>query len=136
MKHKKFIIAGIILFIALGALIYVAFGGSISYYETVSELKEQGETVYGKQVKVHGYVVEGSMVFDDENISWNFIMFNKDQPEDTLSIVYDKHQLPDALKEGEEGNGVTVEGELISMEEFHAHTLMTSCPSKYESKVN
>jgi len=136
MKYKKFIIAGVILCVALGALIYVAFSGSISYYETISELKEQDETVYGKQVKVHGYVVEGSMVFDDEKIAWNFVMFNKDQPEDTLSIVYDKRLLPDSLKEGEEGNGVTAEGELVSMEEFHAHTLMTSCPSKYESNVN
>ena len=58
MRHKKLITGGAILCVAIVALIAVAVGSSMPYYESISKFRDQGDSIYDKTVKVHGHLLE------------------------------------------------------------------------------
>ena len=130
MKHKRYIIGGLIACLALGYLVYVLLGSTMTYYSTVSELIEQGESAYGKGVRVKGEVVPGSMESNTENPVLTFIITDN---EGTIDVIYEGKaaDIPDVLGDQTE---VVLEGKLDSSETFHASSILTKCPSKYEKE--
>ena len=124
LRKKRFLIGGIIIFLAIGYLSYVGFVGGATYYYTVSEAIEQGSSIYGENIRVNGQVTPGSV---QQEAAGSTLQFTIADEEESLPVVY-QGAVPDTFKEG---NAVVVEGHLNSSGVFQAHTLMPKCPSKY-----
>lgn len=126
-KRKSFIIGGVIVLLAMGYLGYTSFAGAATYYYKVGELMQQGQVIYGQNVKVDGLVVDGSVVRESAGRVLKFAISDNESGV-TLPIVY-QGVVPDTFKVGIE---VVVEGALGSDGIFQSKTLLTKCPSKYE----
>lgn len=124
LRKKRFLIGGIIIFLAIGYLGYVGFMSSATYYYTVSELMEQRGSVYGETVRVNGQVASGSLEQDAVGRTLRFIITDG---EASLPVFY-QGVVPDSFKVGRD---VVIEGHLDSVGIFQAHTLMPKCPSRY-----
>ncbi len=127
LRKKKFLIGGIIVFLAIGYLSYTGFVGGATYYYTVGELMEQGSSIYDENVRVNGDVAPGSV---RQEAAGHTLSFTITDAEESLPVVY-QGVVPDSFKVG---NEVVVEGYLDSSGIFQAHTLMPKCPSKYVVK--
>ena len=127
LRKKRFLISGIILFVAIGYLGYTGFVGGATYYYTVSELTEQGSSIYGENVRVNGQAVPGSV---QQETAGRTLRFTITDGEESLAVIY-HGVVPDSFKVG---NDVVVEGHLDSDGIFQANTLMAKCPSKYVPK--
>ena len=121
---RKFLIGGLIVFLAISYLGYMGFKSSATYYYTVSELMEQGSLAYGENLRVNGQVVPGSIETESGGLILRFAITETGE---SLPVVY-QGVVPDTFKVG---SGVVVEGNLDSSGIFHANTMMTKCPSKY-----
>jgi len=126
LKKKRFLIGGIIVFLAIGYLGYMGFSGSATYYYMVGELIEQGSSVDDENVRVSGQVAPGSVEQEAQGRILRFTMIDAEGGE-SLPVVY-QGVVPDAFKVG---NEVVVEGYLDSSGIFRANTILTKCPSKY-----
>ncbi len=126
MGRKKFLIGGIILFIALGYLGYTGFVSSATYYYEVSEFLEQESTLYDQNVRINGTVVPGSIEQESQGLVLRFTIKDVEQ-EATLPIIY-HGAVPDTFKAG---NDVVVEGKYTTEGIFEADTILTKCASKY-----
>ncbi len=124
LKKKKFLIGGIIVFLTIGYLGFIGFQSSATYYYEVSELLQQGSSVYGKNVRVNGQVAPGSL---EQEAAGRILRFTIIDREESLPVVYQGH-VPGTLKVG---GDVVVEGYLNPLGIFQAHTLMPKCPSRY-----
>lgn len=129
MRSRKVIIGGLVICIALGYLGYLGYtllGSSLDYYATVSDLKEKGESIYDQKVRVNGEVIPDSIVFDTENLTLTFTITDGHE---SLEIIYEGLR-PDGL---ENQTDVVLEGMLSTADVFHASSILTKCPSKYEA---
>ena len=126
LKQKKFLIGGIIIFLAIGYLGFIGFQNSATYYYTVSEFMEQGSSVYDENVRVNGKVVPGSLEQESAGGILRFTIIDV-EGEGSLPVVY-QGVIPDTFKVG---NEVVIEGQLNPDGIFQANTILTKCPSKY-----
>lgn len=128
-KKLKFAIGGIVI---AAAIIYMAFAGArntMIYYMTVDELMAKGDSIQGEGIRVAGKVVPTSIVKGPQLTEVRFNVKDKDGAQ--ILPVYYNGILPDMFKDEAD---VIVEGRYNSDGVFHAKTLMTSCPSKYEAE--
>ncbi len=124
MRKFKFALLGILIMTGLAYAIYSGFSKSMVYYYTVSEIAEDPPSKE-TNVKVSGKVLKGSVLKD-----MNVVQFKIYEGENVINVIY-KGILPDAFTE--EGE-VIAEGKYIpSKKTIVAHTLMTKCPSRYET---
>jgi cytochrome c-type biogenesis protein CcmE len=127
-KKTKFIVGSVLIVAAIGYLITTGINSTSKYFFTVDELMSQKVSYAGAGLKVKGNVVNGSIVRDTENyLKINFAIEDKSS---NLNVIYEGI-IPDMFKDGQE---VVVEGTLAQDGVFHANTLLTSCPSKYEAE--
>jgi len=124
--RKQFLIAGLVLAVALGALMYIGLRGAAMYYLTVDELLAKGETIYGQQVRLNGKVVPGSIQSEPTTRTYRFLVTSDGQR--SVPVVY-QGAVPDTFREDAE---VVLEGSLTPQGVFEAKTLLAKCPSKYE----
>ena len=129
LRKKRFLIGGIIIFLAIGYLGYVGFMGAATYYYTVTELMEQGNSIYDENVRVNGQVAPGSVEQEVQGRTLKFTIIDI-EGEESLPVVY-QGVVPDTFKVG---NEVVVEGYLDSAGIFRANTILAKCPSKYVPK--
>lgn len=129
MRSRRFLIGGLIVCSAVGYLGYVGFGGVATYYYTVSELLEQGSSIYGQNVRVNGQVTPGSVQQEAAGLIVRFTIVDV-EGDKSLLVVY-HGVVPHSFRVG---GDVVVEGHLNSAGIFQAHTLMPRCPSKYVPK--
>ena len=127
LKKRKFLVGGIIVFIAVGYLGYMGFQSSATYYYTVSELAEQGNSIHSERVRVNGLVAPGSLEQEPGSFILKFIIT---EGEESLPVVY-QGVVPDAFKVG---NEVVVEGYLNQDGILQSNNILTKCPSKYVPK--
>jgi len=127
LKRRKFLIGGIIVILAIGYLGFTGFQNSATYYYTVGEFYEQGNSIYGENIRVNGLVAEGSVEQDSVGKMLKFIVVEEDK---SLPVVY-QGIVPDTFKTG---INVVVEGTVDSEGVFQAHTLLPKCPSRYEAQ--
>ena len=130
MKHKqiKFVIGSVLIVLAVGYLITTSISTTSKFFLTVDELALAGTQYHGSGIKVKGKVVNGS-ISRDPNDRLD-VSFRIEENKATLPVTY-KGVTPDMFEDGRE---VVVEGTLDKSGVFHANTLMTSCPSKYEAE--
>jgi cytochrome c-type biogenesis protein CcmE len=132
MKKKTYLIGGLIILVALGALGFVAFRGAATYYYTVGEILSKANTLSGQTVRVAGPVVVDSLELSKTPVnSAKFVIHDRDNTQLLLSITY-QGTLPDAFKEGTDA---VAEGKLNSSGVFEATQIIVKCPSKYEPQA-
>ena len=124
LKKKRFLIGGIIVFLAIGYLGFMGFQSSATYYYEVSELVDLGGSIYGENVRVNGQVAPGSVEQEAGSLNLKFSII---EGRKSLPVVYEG-VIPDTFKVG---NEVVVEGYLDSAGIFQANTILTKCPSRY-----
>lgn len=119
----KFLVAGAVVLLAIGYLIFTAMGQASVYYLTVSELHTTG-AADGRPVRVSGDVVPGSIVRDGTSLR-----FNVTDGSGSLPVVY-QGVVPDIFADDVQ---VVVEGRTGPDGAFRANTLLAKCPSKFEA---
>jgi cytochrome c-type biogenesis protein CcmE len=126
----KVILTGILLIAGGGFLIYSSLQDA-QYYEFVDEVSAKPADYVGKDLKLHGYVVAGSI--DDHidgDVKQQFFVLQRGGKEIRIHHLGPK---PDNLKPRSE---VVAQGRLIDKGNgellFEATELMAKCPSKYE----
>jgi len=132
MRKKTYIIGGIIIFIALCSLGFVAFRGAATYYYTVAEILSKANSLKGQTVRVAGPVVVNSLEVSKSPVnSAKFVMHDRDNTQLVLTVTY-QGTLPDAFKEGTDA---VAEGKLNPNGVFEASQIIVKCPSKYEPQA-
>ncbi|MBW6471119.1 MAG: cytochrome c maturation protein CcmE [Methanosarcinaceae archaeon] len=125
MKRKNRTILGVaIIFVLLGYLAVSSFSNSLSYYMTVTELKEKGELGYGETVNINGSLILESINWEPENQLLEFTLKDGDE---TLDVVYEG-SLPNNFREA---TSVVVSGQYSEDQIFRANKMLVKCPSKY-----
>jgi cytochrome c-type biogenesis protein CcmE len=125
----KILIAVVGLVAGLAVLFGVGLKGSMVYYLSVGEfLDRQGREDLGENFRVNGNVVAGSIERTPGRMGAKFRMTDGKRE---LAVVYAK-ETPDTFVDGSE---VVVEGRLGADDRFVAQTLLSKCPSKYESSA-
>jgi cytochrome c-type biogenesis protein CcmE len=124
MLRKKYIIGGVLLLVAVGFLLYTGFREGTIYYYTISELKENAETLADKEIRVAGQVADGSIEWESDSLTVRFTLVEEGE---SLPVIY--HGVaPDNLQEGREA---VVGGKYDAGGFFLADNILTKCPSKY-----
>jgi len=129
-KNRRFIIGASIIVAAVTYLVYTGIRETSVYYLTIDEFLSKRSTVAGEGVRVAGRVAADSMRWNAGTLDLGFRLANFDNT-DGVDVKYNG-VLPDMFAEGRD---VIVEGTYGREGVFHAKTLMTSCPSKYEAEV-
>ena len=121
----SFILGGIAI---LGAVIYLIFANTqadAEYYMTVSEL-QHCNICATQAVRVAGEVQAGTIVYDNAH---GQVRFDINDGSRSLAVVY-SGVVPDIFRAGVT---VVVEGHYTGKGPFQAQTLLTKCPSKFQS---
>jgi cytochrome c-type biogenesis protein CcmE len=121
----SFVLAGIAVLAAVIYLVYVNTQANAVYYMTIPELR-QCATCSLQTVRVEGVVQAGSIVRNDQAHLVNFVISDGRQ---TLPVSY-TGIVPDIFRGGAQ---VVVEGHYSGQGAFQAQTLLTKCPSKFQS---
>jgi cytochrome c-type biogenesis protein CcmE len=120
--------AALILVIA-GTLVWLAAGGiseSKTYYKTVSELQQMGDTAMDRRLRVAGDVEPGSIVRLGKEVA--FTLHQEDQK---LKVIYDgTDPLPDTFKDSAQA---LADGRMGADGVFRANKIQAKCASKYEA---
>lgn len=132
-RNYRFGIGALLLIGALGYLVYAGVRQSAVYYLTIGEFVHRKHELAGREVRVAGRVVPGSVVkrVDASGTRLDFALYDftgeQTQPDQRLAIHY-VGIVPDMFAEGRD---VIVEGHYDGSV-LRARSVMTSCPSKYE----
>jgi cytochrome c-type biogenesis protein CcmE len=116
--------------VVVGTLVWLASAGmneTKTYYKTITELKQMGDTAYGKRIRVGGDVQEGSI-----QRAGGLVHFVIVQDEKKLKVTYSgTDPLPDTFKDGSQA---LADGKLDRDGTFRAAKIQAKCASKYEAK--
>ena len=136
-RYYKFGVGATLVVAAIGYLMYAGLQQSSTYYFTIEEfLPRKGELV-GQGVRVAGRVAEGSLSRQTsaKGTEMKFAIGDfkgHDEPiGETVPVAF-TGIVPDMFAEGRD---VIVEGTYARDGSFHARTLLTACPSKYEAEA-
>jgi cytochrome c-type biogenesis protein CcmE len=123
--NPKLIVVALVLFAAVGYLIYNAFQSSAaSYFVTVGELQAQSATMDGQRVQVGGDVKTGTIQKGAPGDPISFVLTDGTH---TIPVVY-SGVLPDIFSDQVQ---VVVEGTYHVNGTFQADSLLTKCPSRF-----
>ncbi len=123
--RKRYLVGAIILVLAVGYLLYLSFGSSVSYYVTVSEFFSRGTELYDTRIRVAGEVVDSPIEWDSGKLELKLAIT---EGGDTMTVIYSGAR-PSGL---EAGVSILVEGKYDTDGTFRATQLIMKCPSKYE----
>ena len=116
--------------VIVGTLVWLAAGGineSKTYYKTVQELRQMGDSALDRRLRVAGDVETGSIVRLGKEVA-----FTLHQEKLTLKVVYDGNDpLPDTFRDGAQA---LADGKMGSDGVFRANKIQAKCASKYEAK--
>ena len=129
-QRNKYLQFGAAIAIIVLTLTYLAYTGveeSKSYYVTIAELRQQGDTAMDKRLRVAGNVLPGSIKRQGTTVE--FVLVENDQ---RLNVIYKGTEAPpDTFKDESQA---LVEGRFQKDGVFHANHLQAKCASKYAPK--
>lgn len=111
---------------ALGGLMAMSLGDSAAYYKHVDEVMTAPEQWYGKNLQLHGFVVDKSILRRPNSLDYRFSVSNNGK------VVQASYTgiVPDTFKDGSE---VVIKGRLSAAGfEVEPGGVMAKCPSKYD----
>jgi cytochrome c-type biogenesis protein CcmE len=127
-RNRRFIIGAAIIVAAVTYLVYTGIRETSVYYLTIDEFLARRVAVAGEGLRVAGRVSNNSVAWNAATLDLKFRLANF---EDNAGVdVAYNGILPDMFAEGRD---VIVEGTYGGDGAFHARTLLTACPSKYEA---
>jgi len=151
-RKLKFLVGASVIVLAVATLIYSAVRETSAYFMTVDEYARSADAHEGKSLRLAGRVSDGSVKWDPKTLDLEFLIrpippkaadahraadggtalavaaAAGDAPVIMLPVRYNG-VLPDMFAADRD---VIVEGK-VEGGVFHAKTLLTTCPSKYES---
>jgi cytochrome c-type biogenesis protein CcmE len=125
-KKRLAVVTSILVVGLLASVVYLLLSpeSSFSYFKTVKEVKSDPFLI-GKSVRVGGKVGKGSVEKSSEGYCFKLC-----EGKESITVVY-SGTLPSTFGEGVEA---IAEGKLVSSQKLIAKSLVTKCPSKYESQ--
>jgi len=108
---------------------YASLAEGTEYYKHVDEVMADPGPWHGKNLQLHGFVVDKSILRKPDSLDYRFQIQNKGQ------IVHASYTgvVPDTFKGGSE---VVLKGRLGAHGfEVAPNGVMAKCPSKYEAKT-
>lgn len=127
LNQRRFIVGAVVIAAAVSYLVYAGIRTTSQYYFEIDEFLEARTQHEGEDLRVKGWVRDGSMKWDARTNDLVFELARKDGA-DPVPVAYNGI-LPDMFSEGRE---VVVEGH-YGAGSLAAKQIMTSCPSKYEA---
>lgn len=121
----KFIVAILIIGLAISYLVFSGVKNTMVYYLTINELKAKVPEIYEDRVRVSGTVVSGTI----KNTVGEKLEFVITDGTDTIHVNY-SGIVPDIFAADVEA---VVEGKYKVDNTFDADILLAKCPTKYES---
>jgi cytochrome c-type biogenesis protein CcmE len=149
----KFLIAGVLILVAVGYLIFSATSASAEYFMTVDELNAEGAAAVNKSVRLSGAVIGDTIQYDANTLTLTFevaqVTADNQEIEAQGGLAEVLHQAvidpsrsrvkvvyvgvkPDLLRS--EAQAIMT-GTLGSDGVFHADELLLKCPTRYEEAV-
>jgi len=113
-------------------LVMTNFKQAAVYSKGVDEILAEKDRVAGRNVRVAGMLVKGTLKRRDQPCEYRFSMTKNNK---TLDVRYAQCVVPDTFRDvpGVDVE-VTAEGRLTSEGYLEASQIMAKCPSKYEMK--
>jgi cytochrome c-type biogenesis protein CcmE len=127
LNQRRFIVGAVVIAAAVSYLVYAGIRTTSQYYFEIDEFLDARAAHEGEDLRVKGWVRDGSMKWDARTNDLVFELARKDGA-DPVPVAYNGI-LPDMFAEGRE---VVVEGH-YGGGALDARQIMTSCPSKYEA---
>ena len=111
---------------------FLVFGSQATdafvYCKLVDEVLAQPEAYAGRQLRVEGELVQGSVRFRETPCEWRFALGKGDRQ---MPVRFPRCTVPDTFRDAPELQ-VTVQGTLQDEGWFLATQVIPRCPSKYE----
>jgi len=126
-KSKRLLIAAFLAIACLGYLIVTAVTDSTMYYLTVDEALAQGIVESGRQVRLNGEIVPGSIEWEPKEMRLTFAV--KGESGAVVPAVYYGPR-PDNFTDSA---AAILEGRFDPNGVFRTETLMLACPSRFEA---
>jgi cytochrome c-type biogenesis protein CcmE len=123
-KATRAVFSAVIVLGALTMLLYTTVSSGAQYYKHVDEVMGNPAEWYGKNMQLHGYVVDKSIQMRPDSLDYRFKLRSGDQ----VVLANYTGLVPDTFKDGAE---LVLTGRL-SPDGFHATEMTAKCPSKYE----
>ena len=134
-KRLRFIIGGVVIVVAVVALVAFAMTKNSVFYYTVSELEAKGQS---ENVRVSGNLVRGTIQKGGVGEPITFKIQDKTAVDKVIAVTYTGN-VPDTFREPRAEDPtpeVIVEGDYnAGTDQFSATFLMAKCPSKYEAQA-
>ena len=153
MGRMKFMIGGLLIVAAVVYLIFSSTRANAQYFLTIRELRDRGQTLVGKDVRVSGAVVGDSIQYDPQSLTLNFTVAYvpgdnneitkmgglaqvlhdavQDKSLPRMQVVYHGVK-PDLMKD--EAQAIMT-GKMGTDGTFEANELLLKCPTKYEEAL-
>lgn len=152
-RKLKFLCGASVIVLAVATLIYSAVRETSAYFLTVEEYAQSADAHAGKQLRLAGRVSDGTVKWDPKTLDLEFLIAPIPAKDAAAHLAADGGEaepvaavaaadaavtmlpvryngiLPDMFAADRD---VIVEGK-VEGGVFHAKTLLTTCPSKYES---
>ena len=138
MSHKavRIGITSVVLALAFGGLLWSSLSDDMHYYKHVDEVTGDLAAWQDKNLQVHGFVVNESIMKKPNSLDYRFEIENKDESGNRIGEIIKAEYsgiVPDTFKNGAE---VVVQGRLGDVGFVVAPDgVMAKCPSKYEPKA-
>lgn len=112
------------------ALVMTSFEDAALYSRGVDQLVQEKDKLSGRNVRVDGFLVKGSLLRRDDPCEYRFHIEKNGA---TLPVRYSQCIVPDTFRDVP-GMDVTVtaDGKLSESGHFEASDIKAKCPSKYE----
>jgi len=119
---------------AVIVLFFVGLKDAAVYATPVDKLAHDQAAFVGRNVRVEGELVPGTLVKRDSPCEYRFTV-HKDK--DQLPVRYARCVIPDTFRDVPQGGvTVTIEGALSANGDFEATQVMAKCASKYDPKTH
>jgi cytochrome c-type biogenesis protein CcmE len=117
---------------AVGALFYFSASPGMEYYKYVDEVMTKKDEMRGKRLKVHGYVVDGSIMKKRDSLQYKFKLETRAPRAPAIIEAEYQGLVPDNFKPGAEvvaKGTLTADNRLVVVKDG----IDAKCPSKYEA---
>lgn len=131
--NVRFLAGGLVIAVAMAWLMYVGIRETSAFYLTVAEFLPQREVYAGQGLRLAGRVKPGTIEYDARTLALRFEVGDFKPGEaagEAIPVVFTGIK-PDMFTDGRD---VIIEGK-YSAGLVTADKVMTSCPSKYEAKL-
>ncbi|MBI4702694.1 MAG: cytochrome c maturation protein CcmE [Deltaproteobacteria bacterium] len=133
-RRSLALLAALLLVVAaVVALVVFGFGGAAIYAMPVDELVSRRAELAGRQVRIEGELVPGSLRRREQPCEHRFLVRSRGA---ALAVRYAQCVVPDSFRDRPEGGVlVTLEGSLAPQGHFEASLVMAKCSSRYDPKA-